>query len=47
MKCECEPELEQLELLSPLPSERGVRLEPTLLPEDYTGGNKDQGSIGL
>jgi glutamate--cysteine ligase catalytic subunit len=28
-------------------SERGVRREPTLLPEDYTGGNKDQGSIGL
>ncbi|KXN90986.1 Glutamate--cysteine ligase [Leucoagaricus sp. SymC.cos] len=27
--------------------ERGVRREPTLLPEDYTGGNKDQGSIGL
>jgi len=27
--------------------ERGVRLEPTLLPKDYTGGEKDQGSIGL
>ncbi|KAF9452748.1 glutamate-cysteine ligase catalytic subunit [Macrolepiota fuliginosa MF-IS2] len=27
--------------------ERGVRREPTLLPEDFTGGNKDQGSIGL
>ncbi|KAF8160745.1 glutamate-cysteine ligase catalytic subunit [Crassisporium funariophilum] len=27
--------------------ERGVRRAPDLLPEDYTGGNKDQGSIGL
>ncbi|KAF5351769.1 hypothetical protein D9756_007617 [Leucocoprinus leucothites] len=27
--------------------ERGARREPTFLPEDYTGGSKDQGSIGL
>ncbi|KIM83246.1 hypothetical protein PILCRDRAFT_819487 [Piloderma croceum F 1598] len=27
--------------------ERGVRREPTLLPEDYNGGANDQGSIGL
>ncbi|KAF7980736.1 hypothetical protein HWV62_36753 [Athelia sp. TMB] len=28
-------------------SERGVRREPTLLPEDYNGGANDAGSIGL
>lgn len=28
-------------------SERGVRRVPDLLPEDYTGGDKDHGSIGL
>ncbi|TFK44334.1 glutamate-cysteine ligase catalytic subunit [Crucibulum laeve] len=27
--------------------ERGVRHAPNLLPEDYKGGNKEQGSIGL
>jgi glutamate--cysteine ligase catalytic subunit len=27
--------------------ERGVRHEPDLLPADYTGGDQDQGSIGL
>ncbi|KII92773.1 hypothetical protein PLICRDRAFT_37574 [Plicaturopsis crispa FD-325 SS-3] len=27
--------------------ERGVRRVPDLLPEDYTGGDKDRGSIGL
>ena len=28
-------------------SERGIRREPELLPEDYNGGANDQGSIGL
>jgi len=28
-------------------SERGVRRAPDLLPKDYMGGDKDQGSIGL
>lgn len=27
--------------------ERGVRKAPDLLPEDYTGGDEDEGSIGL
>jgi hypothetical protein len=28
-------------------SERGVRKAPDLLPEDYMGGEHDQGSIGM
>lgn len=28
-------------------SERGVRRAPDLLPDDYTGGEKDKGTIGL
>lgn len=27
--------------------ERGVRREPDLLPDDYTGGAHDKGTIGL
>lgn len=34
-------------ILTELSSERGVRSAPQFLPNDYTGGDQDQGSIGL